>query len=96
MKLRPLANNLLIRRATAEERSAGGIIIPEKAQNKPHRGTVLAAGEGYVNDNGVFVETTVKVGDVVIFGAALGVDVQVDGEMLVMIAEDGVLAVVEE
>lgn len=94
-KLRPTFNNLLIRRAAAEDKTPGGLYIPDKAQNKPHRGTVVAAGRGYVNDSGAFIETTVKAGDVVLFGAGLGVEVQVDGENLILVAEDGVMAVVE-
>ena len=95
MKLRPLGSNLLIRRADAEERSPGGLYIPEKAQNKPQRGTVVAAGPGYVSESGTFIETTVRVGDTVLFGAPYGVEVVFEGETLVMLGEDGVLAVVE-
>jgi chaperonin GroES len=93
--LRPLGNNLLLRQAAAEDRSASGLHLPAQAQKKPHRGTVLAAGRGYVNPQGVFIETRCKIGDVVIFPDGLGVEVDLDGETLLMLSEDAVVGIVE-
>lgn len=92
-KLRPLGNNLILRRAAAEERTRGGIIIAESAQARPHRGTVVAAGPGYFAD-GVFIKTECVEGDTVIFGAGTGHEVQVDGEDFLVVSEDAVIAVV--
>jgi chaperonin GroES len=92
-KLKPLFNNLLIKRATAESVSKGGIILAESAQRRPHRGTVLAAGPGRHFD-GTFVATECVPGDIVIFPEGMGHDVSVDGEILLMLSEDAVIAVV--
>lgn len=95
MKIRPLGNNLFIRCAAADETSRGGIIIPDTAQKRPHRGTVVAAGPGVRNDHNEIVPNDVRAGDVVLFGEGLGRDVTVDGETLVIISSDLVLGVVE-
>ena len=94
MKLRPLGNHLLVRRAEAAE-VIGSIIIPQTAQDAPHRGKVIAAGPGVKNPDGVVIPLDVAEGDVVIFGARMGVPVTVGGEELLFMTEDAVLAVVE-
>lgn len=93
--LRPLSNNLLVRRAKAEEVSAGGLYIPETAKKKPHRGTVAAAGPGYHTERGVLVPTSCGEGDIVIFPDGVGHEVTIDGETFVVVSEDAVIAVVE-
>ena len=94
MKLRPLGNHLLVRRAEAEE-VIRGIVIPQTAQDAPHRGTVIAAGPGSRTPDGVAIPLDVAEGDIIIFGARMGVPVTVGGEELLFMTEDAVLAVVE-
>jgi chaperonin GroES len=91
-KIRPLDNMLLIRRAESEERTPSGLYIPDKARTKSHRGVVIAAGLGRSTETG-FVAVEVEPGDTVLFAEGVGVDVQVDGEPLVMLSEDAVLGV---
>lgn len=93
--LRPTSNNLLVRRAKADDRSKGGLFIPDSGQKKPHRGTVVAAGAGYHTEQGVLVPTECKKDDVVIFADGIGVEVNVDGETLLVVSEDAVIAVIE-
>lgn len=95
MKLRPLHNQLLIKQDAAEKTSKGGIILAESAQEKPHRGEVLAAGPGYHTDNGVFVQNSVGVGDVVLYAKHVGVEVELDGEKYIVVSEDAVIGVIE-
>jgi chaperonin GroES len=95
MTIRPLGNNLFIRRAPAEEQSRGGIIIPDTAQKRPHRGTVVAAGPGVRNDRGDLVPNEVRAEDVVLFAEGLGRDITVGSETLVIISSDLVLGVIE-
>lgn len=93
--MRPLSNNLLLKRAQAEEKTPGGLYVPDNAQKKPHRGRVVAAGPGYHTDNGVFVATTCQVGDIVVFADQVGVEVSLDGEIHVLVSEDAILGIVE-
>lgn len=95
MKIRPLRNQLLVRRDASDQKSPGGLYIPDKAQQKSHRGTVVAAGPGYRNEHGVFLENSVKEGAVVLWASGAGVEVIVDGETLVIISEDIAIAEVE-
>ena len=94
-KLRPLSNNLLIKRAESEEKTPGGLYVPDKAQEKPHRGRVIAAGPGYHTDNGTFVPTSCEPGDIVVFARGTGVEVTLDGETYTIVSEDAVLGVAE-
>lgn len=91
MKYRPLHNQLLVRRAAAENMSKGGLHLPDSAQKKPGKGEVLAAGPGYYTDAGVFVPNTVTPGMVVLFAEGFGVDVEIDGEKLLILSEDAVM-----
>jgi chaperonin GroES len=93
MKIRPLHDRLLVRRVEAQEVAKGGIIIPDTAKEKPQEGEVLAVGNGKVLDNGTRLALEVKVGDKVLFGKYTGSDVELDGEKVLVLREDEVLAV---
>jgi chaperonin GroES len=93
MKIRPLQDRLLLRPSEGEEKTAGGIIIPDTAKEKPQEGTVIAAGKGKVRDDGKITPLDVKVGDRVLFGKYSGSEVTVAGEKHVILREEDVLAV---
>jgi chaperonin GroES len=93
MKVRPLYDRLLIRRLEEKETAKGGIIIPDTAKEKPQQGEVLAVGNGRVLDNGQKVAVDVKVGDRILFGKYSGSDIKMDGEEVLILREDEVLAV---
>jgi chaperonin GroES len=95
MKLRPLGNNLLVRPASADDK-IGSIVIPDTVKGRPHRGTVVAAGPGARTESGMLIENSIQRGDLVLFGEGLGVEVEVDGEKLLFMSEDGVLGIIEE
>jgi chaperonin GroES len=95
MKLQPLHDRIVVEAAAKEERTSGGIILPDTAQEKPARGTVLAVGPGKTLDNGKKAPVDVKVGDVVLYGKYSGTEVTVGGEDFVILRADDVLAVVE-
>ena len=95
MKLQPLHDRLIVEAAAKEERTAGGIILPDTAQEKPAKGTVLAVGPGKTLDNGKKAPVDVKVGDVVLYGKYSGTEVTVNGEDYVILRADDVLAIVE-
>src|SRR5260221_9199837 len=90
--LHPLDDRIVIRRLEAEEMTAGGIVLPDAAKEKPQRGKVLATGPGKLLDSGNRGELSVKVGDEVIFGKYGGSEVEVDGEDLKILRESGILA----
>ena len=93
MKVRPLHDRLVVRRIEEKETMKGGIIIPDTAKEKPQEGEVIAVGNGRVLDSGTKVPMDVKAGDKVLFGKYTGTDVKIDGEDLVLLREDDVLAV---
>ncbi|MTI63428.1 co-chaperone GroES [Methylophaga sp.] len=95
MNLKPLYDRLVVRRLEAETTTKSGIIIPDKASEKPTQGEVVAVGEGAMTDAGVRREMTVKVGDRVLFGQYAGSEVKVDGETLLVMKESDILAIVE-
>ncbi len=95
MKVRPLHDRLLVRRIEEEETVKGGIIIPDSAKEKPQEGEVLAVGNGKTLDNGTKLTMDVKVGDKILFGKYSGTEVKVDGEELLVMREDDVMAVIE-
>lgn len=95
MKLQPLHDRLIVEAAAKEERTAGGIILPDSAQEKPAKGTVLAVGPGKTLDNGKKAPVDIKVGEVVLYGKYSGTEVTVGGEDYVILRADDVLAVVE-
>lgn len=96
MKIRPLHDRVIVRRQEEEETSAGGIVLPGSAQEKPNQGEVVAVGSGRVLDNGELRAVDVSVGDTVVFGKYAGSDtIDVDGEELVILSESDIKAVVE-
>ena len=96
MKIRPLQDRVLIRRTEEERKSPGGIVIPDSATEKPIRGEVIAAGKGKVLENGEVRPLELKAGDKVLFGKYSGTEVKVDGEELLDMKEDDVMAVIED
>jgi len=93
MKVRPLHDRLLVRRIEEKETAKGGIIIPDSAKEKPQEGEVLAVGNGKILENGTKVALDVKVGDKILFGKYSGTDIKIDGEEVLILREDEVLAV---
>ena len=93
--LRPLDDRVVLKVLDAEEKTAGGILLPDSAQEKPQRGKVTAVGEGRLGKDGARMKLDVKKGDVVLFGKYAGSDVQVDGEDLKILRESEILAKVE-
>ncbi len=92
---RPLHDRVVVRRITAEEKTAGGIIIPDTAKEKPQEGEVVAAGPGARNEAGALVELEVKAGDRVLFGKWSGTEVKIDGEELLIMKESDILGIVD-
>ena len=95
MKFRPLHDRVVVRRVTAEEKTAGGIIIPDTAQEKPMEGQVVAAGAGARNEQGQLVPLDVKAGDRVLFGKWSGTEVKLDGEELLIMKESDIMGIIE-
>ena len=94
-KIRPLHDRLVIKRIEEKETIKGGIIIPDSAKEKPQEGEVIAVGNGKTLDNGTKVPLDVKVGDKILFGKYSGTEVKVDGDELVVMREEDVMAVIE-
>jgi chaperonin GroES len=95
MKFRPLHDRVAIRRVDAEEKTVGGIIIPDTAQEKPMEGVVVAAGPGARNEQGQIVAMEVKSGDRILFGKWSGTEVKLDGEELLIMKESDIMGIVE-
>ena len=95
MNLRPLGDRVIIKRVEEEAMSAGGIVLPDSAKEKPSRGEIIAVGNGAVNDKGDLRPMSVKVGDNVLFGKYAGTEVEVEGDELLVMSESDVIAVVE-
>jgi chaperonin GroES len=95
MKIRPLNDRLLVKRLAEEETTAGGIIIPDSAKEKPAEGEVVAVGPGKVSDSGDRVALQVSVGDSVLFSKYGGTDVKLDGEDYLIMREDDILGIIE-
>ena len=96
LKIRPLGDKVLVKRLEAEEKTAGGIVLPDTAQEKPKRGTIQAVGGGKLLDSGERSKPQVKKGDEVIFTSYAGTEVKVNGEELLIMDESDILAVVEK
>ena len=94
-KFRPLHDRVVVRRITAEEKTAGGIIIPDTAREKPQEGEVIAAGAGARNEQGQIVALDVKAGDRVLFGKWSGTEVKLNGEELLIMKESDIMGIVE-
>lgn len=95
MKLRPLHDRIIVKRLDGEEKTAGGLYIPDTAKEKPQRGEIIAAGKGKKTEEGKTLPLDVKVGDKVLFGKYAGTEIKVDGEEYLMMREDDILAVIE-
>ncbi|MBP0491656.1 co-chaperone GroES [Roseomonas indoligenes] len=95
-KFRPLHDRVLVRRVTAEEKSAGGIIIPDTAKEKPQEGEVVSVGAGARNETGQIVALDVKAGDRILFGKWSGTEVKLDGEELLIMKESDIMGIVEK
>jgi len=95
MKFRPLHDRIVVKRITAEEKTRGGIIIPDTAQEKPMEGEVIAAGPGARNEQGAIVALDVKAGDRVLFGKWSGTEVKLDGEELLIMKETDIMGIIE-
>ncbi len=93
MNIRPLQDRIIVKRTEEEEKTAGGIIIPDAAKEKPMQGEVVAAGKGKVGDDGKVNPLDVKVGDKILFGKYAGTEVKLDGEDYLIMREDDVLGV---
>jgi chaperonin GroES len=94
MSFRPLHDRVLVRRVEAEEKTAGGIIIPDSAKEKPAEGEIVSVGEGLRDDDGERIALDVKAGDRVLFGKWSGTEVTVDGEELLIMKESDILGIV--
>jgi len=95
MKLRPLHDRVIVKRVEEERTTPGGIVIPDSATEKPIRGEILAVGNGKILDNGEKRGLDLNVGDTILFGKYSGTEVKVDGEELLVMREDDVMAVIE-
>jgi chaperonin GroES len=95
MKFRPLHDRVVVRRITAEEKTAGGIIIPDTAKEKPMEGEVIAVGPGARNEQGQTVALDVKEGDRILFGKWSGTEVKLDGEELLIMKESDIMGIIE-
>ena len=95
MKFRPLHDRIVVKRITAEEKTAGGIIIPDTAKEKPMEGEVIAVGAGARNEQGAVVALDVKAGDRVLFGKWSGTEVKLDGEELLIMKESDIMGIID-
>jgi chaperonin GroES len=95
MKFRPLHDRVVVRRLNAEEKTAGGIIIPDTAKEKPMEGEIIAAGPGARNEAGQLVALDVRAGDRILFGKWSGTEVKIDGEELLIMKESDIMGIIE-
>ncbi|MHB8828150.1 MAG: co-chaperone GroES [Syntrophales bacterium] len=96
MKIRPLQDRLIVKRVDEEEKSKGGIIIPDTAKEKPMEGLVVAVGKGKKTDDGKLIPMDVKEGNRVLFGKYSGTEVKIDGQELLIMREDDILGILEK
>jgi chaperonin GroES len=96
MKFRPLHDRVVVKRIDAEEKTAGGIIIPDTAKEKPQHGEVVAVGPGARNEKGEIAALDVSVGDIVLFGKWSGTEVKIDGQDLLIMKESDIMGIVEQ
>jgi chaperonin GroES len=96
MKIRPLGDKVLVKRVEAEGKTAGGIVLPDTAKEKPQRGEVVSVGEGKMLDNGKRKEIQVKKGDTVLFTSYAGTEIKVDGKEYLIMDESDIMAVIEK
>ncbi len=95
MKIKPMGDKVVVKRLEAEEKTKGGIVLPDTAKEKPKEGRIIAVGEGKLLDNGQRAEFQVKKGDRVLFTSYAGTEMTVDGEELLIMSEDDILAVID-
>ncbi|MBN9534845.1 MAG: co-chaperone GroES [Alphaproteobacteria bacterium] len=95
MKFRPLGDRVVVRRVAEDQKTPGGIIIPETAQEKPQEGEIISVGPGALDENGKRVTPEVKAGDFVLFGKWSGTEVKIDGEELLIMKESDIMGVIE-
>ncbi len=95
MKIRPLHDRVIVQRIEEEEKTKGGIIIPDTAKEKPQEGKVIAVGAGKILENGTKLALDVKVGDKILFGKYSGTEIKIEGEEFLMMREDDILGVIE-
>ena len=95
MSLRPLHDRIIVQRISEDEKTAGGIIIPDSAKEKPQKGKVIAVGKGKVGEDGKIRPVDLKAGDTILFGKYAGTEVKIDSEERLIMREDDVLAVIE-
>jgi chaperonin GroES len=95
MKVRPLHDRVIVQRLEEEEKTKGGIIIPDSAKEKPQEGKVIAVGTGKVLENGTKLALDVKVGDKILFGKYSGTEIKIEGEEFLMMREEDILGVIE-
>jgi chaperonin GroES len=96
MKIRPLADKVLVERLKADTKTAGGIVLPDSAKEKPQRGKVVSVGKGKVLDDGTLQKMQVKKGDTVLFTSYAGTEVKIDGKEYLIMSESDIMAVVEK
>jgi chaperonin GroES len=95
MNIRPLHDRIIVRRKSAETKTASGIIIPDSAKEKPQEGSIVAVGKGYKKEDGTVTALDVAVGDNVLFGKYSGTEIKIDGEEFLMMKEEDILGIVE-
>ncbi|RKY30991.1 MAG: co-chaperone GroES [Candidatus Omnitrophota bacterium] len=96
LKLRPLGDRVVVEPLEAQEKTKGGIILPDTAKEKPQQGKIIAVGKGRIDENGKHVPMEVKVGDVILYGKYSGTEVTIDDKEYVILREEDILAIVEE
>jgi chaperonin GroES len=96
MKIRPLGDKVLVERVEAEAKTAGGIVLPDTAKEKPQRGKVVSVGEGKMLENGTRKEVQVKKGDTVLFTSYAGTEIKIDGKEYLIMDESDIMAVIEK
>jgi chaperonin GroES len=96
MNIRPTRDRVIVRRTEEEKTTASGLIIPDSASEKPSQGVVLAVGKGKITENGTLIKLDIEVGDTVVFGQYAGTEIKSDGETLLVMSEDDIVAVVEK
>jgi chaperonin GroES len=95
MKIRPLQDRIIVKRLEEEEKTKGGIIIPDSAKEKPQEGKVIAVGKGKLTDDGKLIPLDVKVGDRILFGKYSGTEVKIEGEEHLIMREEDILGIIE-
>ena len=96
MKIRPLQDRIIVKRLEGEEKTKGGIIIPDSAKEKPMEGKVIAVGPGKLNEKGTRVAPEVKAGDIVLFGKYAGTEIKIDNEEHLILREDDILGIIQK